>query len=352
MRLDQTFPIASSDLAADFSFMDDVSGEGRLASAAAVSVDQIRSAIESLKSAGFKAEKIVPAALGGLAFAQSRGMSDAMVVSHDGEAVSIDVVAGGHLVYSRSAIGPQSASFIEAEIARTAAASGSLEPTIVTAGGLELAGVDQVNNQTTLEELSHSSASDLILELPEHREAAAQAVNRRWGLYSIFAFAAAACVISFVWDDYDKANNKVELTTKAYRGTKTARTKELRSIEAELDKAGAASKALQTVFEPAQTPLDAVIVAGNSAPKSVWLTGITAERGRPLQIRGTSKTSQDAATFVEQLGANERLRDVNLVFTNNANIDETPVVQFSVTAHVIGNLPLIEKKQTGRRRRS
>ena len=46
-----------------------------------------------------------------------------------------------------------------------------------------------------------------------------------------------------------------------------------------------------------------------------------------------------------------RFRNVQLIFANNAEIEGTPVVQFAITAHVVGNFPLVDdagKKRTSR----
>ena len=66
------------------------------------------------------------------------------------------------------------------------------------------------------------------------------------------------------------------------------------------------------------------------------------ERGKHIQIRGTAKTSETVAEYIRALQAEPRFRDVRLVFANNAAIETNQVVQFSVSAFPVGNLPLIE----------
>jgi Tfp pilus assembly protein PilN len=86
-------------------------------------------------------------------------------------------------------------------------------------------------------------------------------------------------------------------------------------------------------------------VAANAVPEGVWLTGMSLDRGKPLQIRGSAKTNEQVADYVQQLSSSERLRDVKLVFSNNNTIGDTPIVQFSISAHVIGNYPLADTEQ-------
>ncbi len=77
-------------------------------------------------------------------------------------------------------------------------------------------------------------------------------------------------------------------------------------------------------------------------PEGAWLTGLTWERGKPIQIRGTALNSDLVSELIASLAVNERLRDVELQYANDGEIETTPVVQFNVTAHVVGNLPLAE----------
>jgi hypothetical protein len=61
-----------------------------------------------------------------------------------------------------------------------------------------------------------------------------------------------------------------------------------------------------------------------------------------ISIRGTAKDPEGVATFVKALAEQKRFRDVKLLFANSAEIESEPVVQFSVTAIAVGNLPVID----------
>jgi len=102
----------------------------------------------------------------------------------------------------------------------------------------------------------------------------------------------------------------------------------------------ATNAALTTAFQPAQPLSDIAGVITDSLPSGAWLTGLTVERGKPVDIRGASKTSDDVGRFVDALSGNPRFRDVKLVFANSAMIGKAPVIQFNVTATGVGNLPM------------
>jgi Tfp pilus assembly protein PilN len=85
-----------------------------------------------------------------------------------------------------------------------------------------------------------------------------------------------------------------------------------------------------------------MLLSSNRIPEGAWLNGFSLERGKLLQVRGTSKSSETVSEYMRNLQAEPRLRDVRLVSANNAAIETNQVVQFSVSAFPVGNLPLIE----------
>jgi Tfp pilus assembly protein PilN len=124
-----------------------------------------------------------------------------------------------------------------------------------------------------------------------------------------------------------------------------------KAVEADVLAVSDTEKTLKRAFEPAQSASDVIRVVTSEVPSGVWLTGLSLERGRELQMRGTAKNSSGVSEFVRRLTAQKRLRDVKLVFANNGEIDKTKIVQFSVSAFPVGNLPLVEgsKKAGGRK---
>ena len=122
------------------------------------------------------------------------------------------------------------------------------------------------------------------------------------------------------------------------------------SVASDISKQRQLSEQLERAFEPGQRLIDVLSISGDLAPGNIWLTGSVLERGKPILIRGTSTNSASVASYVESLGAQDRFRDVKLVFANSGDINQQPVVQFSVSMHAVGNLPLIDPKKSGAKR--
>ena len=112
----------------------------------------------------------------------------------------------------------------------------------------------------------------------------------------------------------------------------------------------AVQNTLRRAFQPAQPLSDISAVVDDSLPPGAWLTGLTVERGKPLDLRGTAKTAGDVTRLVNALSASPRFRDVRLVFANSALIGKVPVIQFNVSAVCVGNLPMPAPVTPGRRR--
>jgi hypothetical protein len=116
-----------------------------------------------------------------------------------------------------------------------------------------------------------------------------------------------------------------------------------KSASSKANAALAVDKSLDVAFEPAQTISDAISLAGNLTPKGVWLTGVTFERGKAMLVRGTSVQTELVTAYLQSLSAQQRFRDVKLLFATNGLIETTPITTFSISLHVVGNLPAFEK---------
>jgi hypothetical protein len=120
-----------------------------------------------------------------------------------------------------------------------------------------------------------------------------------------------------------------------------------KAVQADLTRYADGESILARAFSPAQKLSDVVTLAAIKVPKGIWLTGVSVERGKDLQIRGISKTSQLVTTYVDALAAESRFRNVRLVFANDSTIDEEKVTQFSISAFPVGNLPLLDPGKKG-----
>jgi Tfp pilus assembly protein PilN len=325
----------------------DVDAEGRLAVVAAMRESDLKTLLADAKAAGFKIERVIPAAFGSMLLAESLGHRDLAVVQDTREGLAIDLLAGGELRYSRVAPMPANPALIDGEISRSfQAVSLSCAPTLA-AGGFPYAEAEYKSATHTLEALATTALDRLGINLEtqetrDKRQKDLVSKRSRMALLMCAAALVAALYVYFDWSDHaeqaDKANAKWNLGLTKLR-------KETKTLEASMTKLGATSDSLKRAFQPAQTPYDILTTIANHAPKGLWLTGITFERGKIMYIRGTSSTGEAVTAYLQALTSEDRLRDVKLVFATNGEIEKTPVVQFSIQAFPVGNLPLIEQKK-------
>jgi len=341
LQLDQHFPVSGAELCYDLAFLDDVTVEGRQSLVVATRAETLRAALQDLESAGAKAVWVVPAALGSPLLANDLGVSDAVVVEPSPDGTAFDVIRDGSLTYSR--VSPQ-ASGIEAEVQRTLAAAGAPSSPIVAASGLDVKTAAFSVKVPTLELLANRYDRAVNLQLPEVVAKLARAKGDGRRRLAVLLWAATALVAGMIYLDRDDAAREVAKAKQTWqRDLKRLQTNET-LVSTRLGTNAENAEFLSSALEPRQYSSDVVLAVVNQVPAGVWLTGVNFERGRPIQLRGTAKTNESVAQLVSRLSMSPRFRDVKLVFANNGAIDEEPVVQFAVSAHVVGNLPLIEKK--------
>ncbi|MES2463913.1 MAG: PilN domain-containing protein [Armatimonadota bacterium] len=343
VRMDSLFPLPPNQLAFDFIQTDDQSDEGFLTLVAAIRTQDLQQLRESLQRANIQATNVLPVALGAVAVASRAGVARAVVVERTPLGLTLDVVHDGIVRFSRMAAGDSDPE-VEARRMMAAADSGILP--VVAAGGLTLPGATTVP-ETALGLLAE--APPFTFERSEDRARVAQkriAARTRFG---VLMMAAALLLAALVWVERMDAQAVV---TRA-GGTWARELSKMRSIrDTEITKAqraAAIESSVKSAFQPAQPLSDLTAVIADSLPPSVWLTGLTVERGKPIQVRGTATQSNDVAALVDRLGASSRFREVRLVFANSARIEQTPVIQFSITAVAVGNLPMPAPVKAARR---
>jgi hypothetical protein len=187
----------------------------------------------------------------------------------------------------------------------------------------------------------------LRLELAEIVQAAdrkRQAQRMRFGILLLLA---SLILATYVVSERSTEITKAERIQAQWNGALTKERKIRDEALAELTVAQKLQAAVDRAFRPAQSLDDVVTVAVNSAPTGVWLNGITLERGKQLVLRGTATNSLAVSAYMQRLSAESRLRDVKLVGANNSEIEKTPVIQFSISAFPVGNLPLVDQKKKG-----
>lgn len=349
LRLDSLFPVPSSELAFDFCFSEDVTSEGRLALVAAMRADQLRLVLAELKACGLKPQWISPTALGSTASASQVRAANAVVLELTEEGLALDVVEAGSLVASRLA-GSRSASIdVMSEVNRTLAAYPLATPVLVSTGAQSLASGSTMAPLSPLGGLGQT-VPRLNLELPEDSaKRSGAAANQRRSLAVVLGLLALVALAA-VWDDRDQEGSKVKAAERQWARQKKNIEDSNKRFSTRLASTDGGAKVLVQAFEPAQNPSEVITVATNLLPPRAWLTGITFERGKRMQVRGTALNGEAVTAYVDSLSAQSRFRDVQLVFANNLKVEDTPVVQFAITMHVVGNLPMSVKALEAARR--
>ena len=343
------FPIPPAEVSYDFRLSGDLNTEGRLTLVGAVRSSDLRSLHEQAKAAGVQASRVVPAALGSVLLAENLGHLDCAVAQQTEDGLAIDLIAGGELRYSRVCAMPVSHAGIEAEVARTFAAAGLPCSPTLAAGGLPFAEADLHAKTSSMEAFALPSARNLRfnVETTETIRARVKAQRSQRLRVSLLVLTVSVLLGVAVLMERDAETRKVQSFVDYWNGVvnrkRVIRKHEESRVAANQGYADVVSRA----FTPGQYFSDVVTLISNTAPPTVWLTGITLERGKPLIMRGISTNSNAVADYVAKLSAEPRLRDVKLVVANNATIDKTPVVQFSVSAFPVGNLPLLDATTKG-----
>ena len=352
-------PVPAGDLAYDFRITDDVSADGRLIVIGAARIESLQAALADLAAAGLKATRVLPAAFGSELVAAHAGHKTCAVAEMTAEGLCIDLVTEGGVRYSRVAPTPADPALAANEVRRSFEIAGLPIGPVVAAGGLSLPGAQTVE-ETTLRALAMGAdAIDIALESPETTAARRHSVEASRSRLAALLVGALLVMSGVVYFDYSEAATKAAASDAKYRAALRTVVSAKTAAETRATKAEALAKALDRAFDPAQPYGDVLGVLAAQAPDGVWLTGISIERGKPLIVRGTALQNEAVSTYLDSLrlaaenapdgnAVHPRFRDVKLVVANNSNIEMIPVVQFSVSAHSIGNVPLVERTKGGR----
>lgn len=343
-QLEETFPVDTEDLCFDLEFTDDRNQDGRLAIVVAVRADVLRQAKADLAEAGTKPVRTVPAFLGSAEFAKGSGHDPCLVIDESPEGTTFDVVRQAHVVYSRTAPGAVKGDALEAEIVRTLASAQLASAPAISGRDYGTPTVEVRSGRDPALALTHVSTHyDLVLP-EELAKVSGQAVTRRRNL-AVLILGAAFALGALFWLDRDDLQREVDAKTSRW-DRELERLEDIkRTLDTRLSDVDGKWTLVNSAAKPKQHASDVYIAVANAAVEGVWLTGVSFERGRPLTIRGTARSSDQVAAYVGALNLEPRFRDVTLAFSNEAEIEETPVVQFSITAHVVGNFPLEDPPQ-------
>jgi Tfp pilus assembly protein PilN len=341
VQIGQLFPVPANELAFDFHMTQEVNGEGRLAIVAAMRSSDLHQLLSQAKAAGLRVTRVVPASFGSPMLAKNLGFESAAVVHRTEEGLAIDLVAAGELRYSRVASLPAAALAIDMEVSRTfAAAVMSCAPTIA-AGGLTIPDAEASTGGWALETLG-TGHLDINLETEERLAARERGKQLQRLRLSLVIMGAALVVLTQQFFRYSDAEKLASAGDARWKGqinhlNKIASTENSKAADLNLVRT-----AIDRGFRPAQSVGDIITAATNAAPQGIWLTGISLERGKDLILRGIVTNGDGVSKYQRALADQDRFRNVTLVFAHNTEIDNTPVVQFSISAFPVGNLPLTD----------
>lgn len=335
MRLADVFPIPASELAFDFIPTSDKNENGRVCNVYAARTSDIAEAIETCQKLGIQIQQIVPAQALTIKLAEQNAVSSGIFVERFGDFVNLDAFKYGEPVSSKLS----TLDLLDTELARLKAMTG--ESTKVLSYNVSLDGTEQKLASPHLASY-YQIAPTIDLEPEEFRWARIEKVRHQHHRQAYMIFAAGFVIAAFTVNDVMTRNDAYAKEEAKYKN----RTKR---VKAEADKNITASTKLkpqatqfETAFKPAQQPSDVLKVISGLIPKNTWLTSVVFERGKLLQIRGTTQKPQLVSAYASSLSEQKRLRDVRLVFVNSGDIEGTPTVQFNITAFPVGNLPMLE----------
>jgi len=336
LQVTSLFPVEFGEASVDFLPLDDRNNEGRLAVVAAVRIEVLREALFELEHSGLRVAGVLPTALSSM----TNGTSQGAVVGMSSEGLTIDLVSQGGLRASRVTTAQTDPSMILAEVSRSFASAGMEPGPITTVGAIDLPG----SKYSTLDPLAALSSAgfEMNLELPEKQAKRTANLTARSRNLALLLWSGAILAGVIVFNTHFAAQQAVDNEEAKWTKTLTS----LRALDSKTtivaDLVQKQRETLEIAFKPKQPLGDVLTILTNLVPAKLWLTGVTLERGKPLTLRGTSLTSQTVTAYLASLGNQSRFRDVRLVFANNGLIEKTPVVNFSITAHLVGNFPLPE----------
>ncbi len=334
VQLGSLFPLPPDQLSFDFIQTSDLNGDGFLTVVAAIRSDDLLRIRAELKQSALTPVRILPVALASAAVAQRAGLTDALVAESGQAGLALDVVQHGIVRFSR--VAPAGAD-PAVEALRTLAAARAEALPIVNVGDSKFENAHPADDPglTVLQD-----APAFSFELAEERARIVQQAAAKTMRTAVLFVTAAVLLVLLVWSD---RQDKEAVVTKAEGSSARILTVNKSILDDASKKAGKvidAKTTLDRAFEVAQPLSDVSAVIGDSLPKGAWLTALKVERGKPIEIRGTAEDATDVTKLVDTLGENPRFRDVRLVFANSSTIENTPVINFNVTATSVGNLPM------------
>jgi Tfp pilus assembly protein PilN len=333
LKLSEVFPLPPNSLAFDYLPTAERDMNGRVCDVYAAKIEDIREVLSLCDVSKIQVQKIVPAPALSIQVAAKEGFKNGIVAERFGDFINLDAIENGQLKTFRQA----NTNTVDTELARLK----SVASDELLSFGVSLGGREQKLSGAHLTRFAELSPI-IDLEPEEYRsqkEEGARAKRHRQGY---LVFAAGLCVSALTINEAsldsavrEKAEKKAKNQLKGLTTIANSEESKLASLKPQADQ-------IKRAFMPAQKTSDVIKVASLLVPKGAWLTGIVVERGKPMQIRGSATNSLAVAAYLDSLTKQKRFRDVRLLFSNRTESEGNTIVQFSVSAFPVGNLPIVE----------
>ncbi len=345
MLVGQHFPVIASDLAYDFRLGPPAEDGGRWAIVGGVRLDSLRKLFTDAQAAGIKIKAVTASAFGSWNLAKSMNLTDAVVMEITDEGLAVDVIVDGELRHSRVVPIPNTETGPAEELSRTLAMAEVSQTTVVGASGLDYSILDQKTQTKTLESFA-TSGEVLNIEPPEFVIARKLKIQRQAAAQRIAVSAVALAIAGFIF--FQRTGQAAAASAEEAKWQRIMQKEKsaLGTARTEVTKAEKRITSLDRAFSPAQRLTDVITVISNRRPDNIWLTSLKVERGKPIQLRGMSKDEVAVGLYAGNLSPDAtgmRLRNAHIDFANASKIEETSIVNFSMSAHAVGNLPLEDK---------
>lgn len=337
LQIGTLFPVSPADTAVDFFLTDNKNSEGRLAIVAAVKSDTLKTVMAEVTAAGLTTRAIVPAALGSALMARQKNLGEAAVVHETPEGLAIDLIEEGELKAAR--VTPMMGNgHVASELARSFGAAKMNPAPAIGVGGFMVDGGSS-DPRSPLSMLAEGNLA-INLEPPDLVAKREKARASRFRRVAIWLWVAVVMLGAVLFDQRMTVQQSVTAGEKKWQKTLAKKRTTKADAEKRLGEIRKVATVVDLGFEPRQRLVDVAALVTKLTPEGLWVTGMTVERGKPATVRGTALNGEAVTKYLEQLSANPRFREVKLIFANNGQIEKTPVVQFSMTLHVIGNFGL------------
>ena len=314
-----------------------LSADRRTALAGAMRAESLVRLHAEAQAAGIGVRAVLPVAFGAWLAARSRSLGRCAVVEVQDDTLSVDVVEGGELVYSRVVPASTPLDEWDDEVARGFATAGVAPAATLALGAPDLP-TEFHDPKTALLQLADLSSVERLLfdiELPIRREARL-ARAQRWRIRRAALVAGLALATSAYAYVVRVRDAKPLVPPKALVASLRKAKEERAFVETRADGATRANRVLDVAFGPAQTIADVVSALASGTPPDAWVTGLSVSRGTPMSVAGYALRGKDVARFFDAVAKNPRFKNMQVVSTNVAVVGKTPVVQFLVSGNAVG----------------